>query len=181
MRVITVQHKDVYKGLRKDGISRATEEYVSENLVKPYRFMQTYFRWESTPIFLGVVGHNVNYGGAKFDENSIAMEFEIPDEYVKIQRYYDWSDFIYFTELPWEFNDTCNVEKFGSVNEWALTIMNIKHDIARAARFRDPLQASVEMLNIDWLVDTLENLDKFQQDYNDNGGVNVLESLSKYK
>lgn len=81
MKCITVQHKEVYNTLINKGMYKASDGNVSEILVKPYKFMQKQFNWKSTPIFLGPVGHYVNFGGARFNENSIALELDIPDKY----------------------------------------------------------------------------------------------------
>lgn len=100
MKVITIQHKSVLRALIKDEEFRANYKMVSENLVKPYQFMQKQFGWKSCPIFLAPVGHYAEFGGAKFDKDCIAIELNIPDELCKVQLYYDWSDFIYFPEFP---------------------------------------------------------------------------------
>ena len=177
MRVITIQHKNVYDMIQNKGAYRAKEDRVSEILVKPYQFMQQQFGWKSTPIFMSPVGYYVEMGGAKFNSESVAIELEIPDSLVKIQRYYDWSDFIYFTEQPWEFKDACNVDKFENVNDWGKTILNIKV----TSDCKDPIQCSVEELRKDWIVDITDRLNKLEDMHNDTGGKNKLKNLSFYK
>ena len=181
MRLTTVQHKEVYKILINTGEYRASEEFVSEILIKPYRFMQKQLGFNNTPIFSGIVGHYVDFGGARFEDDYIAIELEIPDEFIKIQRYYDWSDFIYFTELPWEFKEVCNVDKFETVEDWAVTIMDISGNISKADEHKDALQATVEYLKKDWVIGTLEDLSKLEEECNDNGGRAILKDLSHYR
>lgn len=176
MKCITVQHKSVLKQLYKDGIYKADLSRVSENLVKPYEFMMKHFGWKSCPIFLSPIGFNTNMGGAKFMDGYIAIELDIPDELCKVQRYYDWTDFIYFTECPGEFEDACNVDKFESVEDWAKTILDIGIDYNNM----DPLQVTVELLQYNWILSTTDNLDKLCDEQNDNGGDYKLQPLYKY-
>lgn len=181
MKGITVQHKRVYETLIKKGVYRAEEKYVSENLVKPYKFMMNKFGWTNIPIFLGPVGYNSEFSGARFESDYIAMEFDIPDEYVKIQRYYDWSDFIYFTEIPWEFEGVFDTKKFPTLESWANTIMDISEDLASAIEFKDPLQFTVPELRKEWLIDINSNLLKLDKKHNGTGGRAILQSLKRYK
>lgn len=181
MYCITIQHKEVYNHLMKLGNYKASMSNVSDILRKPYKFMMKEFNWESCPIFLAPVGHYVEFGGAKFDNDSIAIELEVPDEYIKIQRYYDWSDFVYFTDCPWEFENAFNVDKFPNIESWAKTILDIKDDIARADSLNDPLQATVIELKKEWIKDTTTNLSKLDDEHNGTGGMSLLERLEKYK
>lgn len=181
MRCITVQHKSVYEDyIKKNKKYRANYTNVSDILVKPYKFMQDYFNWKSTPIFLVPEGHYIEMGGAKFRDGSVAIELDIPDKYVKIQRYYDWSDFIYFTENSWEFEGASNVDKFKTVEDWAKTIMDIKDSIAKADEYKDPLQATIEFILPSWLICVSYNLDKLAEMHDQTGGRNKLNRLRDY-
>ena len=55
MRCVTIQDIKVHNNLLKDGIYKASYDFVSENLIKPYKFMQEQLGFESTPIFLSPV------------------------------------------------------------------------------------------------------------------------------
>lgn len=181
MRCITVQHKSVYEDcIKKNGEYRANYNNVSDILIKPYKFMQDHFNWKSAPIFLVPEGHYIEMGGAKFGDESVAIELDIPDKYVKIQRYYDWSDFIYFTENPLEFRDASNVNLFKTVEDWAKTIMDIKDSIAKADEYKDPLQATIEFISPTWLVCASYNVDKLAKMHDQTGGKNILKRLRNY-
>lgn len=184
MKVITVQHKNVLEQLLKNGEYRASEENISDIMVKPYRFMQKHFGWKSIPIFLSPVGHFVEMGGAKFDRDVVAIELDIPDELCKVQLYYDWSDFIYFTEQPWEFKDAFNVDRYDNVEDWTKTIMDrtnhSSYNISDADKHEDALQVTVEFLKKDWIICTLDELVKLEEDHNDSGGANKLKELIYY-
>lgn len=185
MKVITVQHKSVLDELIKTGEYRASEDNISDIMVKPYRFMQKQMGWKSTPIFLSPVGHFVEMGGAKFDRDVVAIELDIPDELCKVQLYYDWSDFIYFTETPGEFKDAFNVDKYSSVEDWAKTILDRanskEYNIKDADKHEDALQVTVEMLRKEWITDTLEELVKLDEAHNDSGGASKLKELRHYR
>lgn len=185
MKVITVQHKSVLETLNNTGEYRASEDNISDIMVKPYRFMQKHFGWKSIPIFLSPVGHFVEMGGAKFDRDVVAIELDIPDDLCKVQLYYDWSDFIYFTEQPWEFKDAFNVDQYDSVEDWAKTILDransTTYNIKDADAHEDALQVTVEMLRKEWITDTSEELVKLDEEHNDSGGTSKLKELKHYR
>ena len=176
MKCITVQHKDVLRQLYENGEYRADICRVSENLIKPYEFMMEYFGWKSCPIFASPVGFNTNMGGAKFFDGYVAIEIDVPIEYIKMQRYYDWTDFIYFTECPGDFEDACNVDRFNSVEDWAKTILNI--DINHNCI--DPMQVTLEFIHKDWITGSTPNLSKLDKEQNDSGGDYKLQPLLYY-
>lgn len=183
MRVITIQHKSVLEQMVKYGEYRASEEYVSENLLEPYRFMQKQFHWDSIPIFLSPVGRYVEMGGAKFNEDSVAIELEIPDYICKIQLYYSWSDFIYFMEMPWELEQAVNPAKYRSVEELGRAVIDISKtkELEKAIEQKCALQVTVDRLRRDWLVDALYNTEKLNNIHSDSGGRYMLNNLSYYK
>ena len=176
MICITVQNKEVYRELCENGIYKAKFSRVSDNLLKPYKFMSKQFGWQECPIFLSPVGFYVEMGGAKFNKDSIAIQLDIPDELVKMQRYYDWSDFIYFTEMPGEFKDACNVEKYETVEDWGKTILDIKVNKS----CKDPLQVTVKELRKEWVIGTIDYLDKICNNHSDTGGANIMKEISHY-
>lgn len=176
MRVITIQHREVLRQLIKNGVYIADYSRVSDNLIKPYKFMQESFGWVGAPVFLVPLGHYVELGGAKFNKDSVVIELDIPDRLCKVQLYYNWSDFIYFCEMPWEFNNAFNVEKFSSVEDWGKTVLDItnsEYNIYKADSNRDPLQVTVELLRKDWVSKVTTNI-KLLEKYNDSGGAHRL-------
>lgn len=178
MRCITLQHIEVYNTLLINGVYRASYDFVSENLIRPYKFMQRQLGFESTPIFLSPVSFYVEMGGAKTTGELMAMEFDVPSEYINIQRYYDWSDLIYFMEIPWEFEDAANVTRFDSVEDWGKTILNINKQITKECK--DPLQVTVPFLKREWLVYKTRDIDKLVDEHYDTGGRKRLNRLNTY-
>lgn len=104
MRAITVQHKDVLKQLLTSGSYKADMDNVKyDNLKNAYEFMMQAYGYRTCPIFLAPVGEKVEFYGASFDEDHVAIEFDIPEDRIRIQKYYDWTDFVYFLEYQDEF------------------------------------------------------------------------------
>ena len=172
MRVITIQHVNVYKELMNKGEYRVSSSVpISENLVKPYEFMMKHYRYKTRPIFYGMVGHRANFGGAKLD-NSVIMELEIPDIYCKVQDYYGWSDFIYFTEIPYEFSEFKGCKTVDDFGRYIL-------DMYKAGRYPDNIvyQVTTQFIRKGW-IKAVRKFDKdFTDEYYDNGGRNILKSI----
>lgn len=173
MRVITVQHKNVLKTLYKTGEYRVGNEApVSSNLIAPYKFMMKHYKYKNRPIFMCPVGHYANFGGADTNDSYI-VEMEIPDRYCKIQNYYDWSDFIYFTELPRDYDglyECKTVEQFGKY------ILDMYKN--GFTGHRDTVyQVTTQFLRKSWIVKAIPITDKFIDKYVDTGGIYLLKSI----
>lgn len=173
MRVITIQHKNVLKTLYQTGEYRVGAKVpVSNNLIKPYEFMMKHYNYKNRPIFMCPVGYCVNFGGADTNDTYI-VELEIPDRYCKIQDYYGWSDFIYFTEMPYAyepFHGCDTVEQFGKY------ILNMYKD-GFACNKDTVYQVTTQFLRKNWVLKVVPISDTFIDRYVDNGGINVLRSI----
>ena len=172
MRCITIQRKEVVEYLRKNKIYHVPmNSPLGENLIKPYKFMMKHYGYKYRPIFMCVVGHNCNFGGA-CTQGTYIIEMEIPDRYCKLQHYYNWSDFIYFTELPeeWEpWNRINTVRQFGY---WTLDLYKNKKP-----QNDDVIQVTTQFINRNWIKKIIPMNEQFDKMYVDNGGVNVLQSI----
>lgn len=173
MRVITIQHKNVLKTLYQTGEYRVDDKVpVSENLIKPYLFMMKHYNYKNRPIFMCPVGYCVNFGGADTNDAYI-IELEIPDRYCKIQDYYGWSDFIYFSEMPYAyepFNGCETVEQFGKY------VLNVYKD----GFDRNPnivYQVTTQFLRKSWIIKAVPINDSFIDKYVDRGGIYALKSI----
>lgn len=148
---------------------------VSDNLVKPYQTMMEKYGFHYCPIFLCGPGFKAEFYGAKFDENHIAFEFEIPDALVRIQDYYNWTDLIYFTENPEEFHDSYDENKFPTLDNFADFVLNTTPDEDRVHQF------TVEKLKYRWLRSICCDLSKLDELHNGSGGANKLKPLDFYR
>lgn len=171
MRCITIQNKEVYNILKQTGTYRASLKRVfSLNLKEPYQLMMKEYNWTSAPIFLVPEGYNAEFCGAKF-KNGIAIELDIPDELIKVQCYYNWSDLIYFLENPNDFEENIPME------EWIKEILNI--DINKITD--EAVQVTVEYLKKEWIIDTSEDIFKIKDMHDNSGGACILRPLEEYK
>ena len=173
MRVITIQSKEAIILLKKYGKYTVPHNApIPSNLIKPYKFMMKHYGYQNRPIFMCPVGYNCNFGGAN-TENSYIVELEIPDKYCKIQDYYCWSDFIYFTELPnefEEFNGIKTVEQFG---KYVLDMNKYGFNSGREACY----QVTTQFLRKNWVRKIIKMNETFNKLYIDTGGVNILKSV----
>lgn len=102
MELTTVQHINVIKVLKAEGIYRATFDNVAVNRIIPYKIMMMHYGWEYVPIFCSVPTAPLTRCDVTFNKRVI-LKLEIPDEDIgllKYQSYYDWSDLIYYVESP---------------------------------------------------------------------------------
>lgn len=173
MRVITVQSKEVLLQLNKTcKYTVPLNAPISQNLIKPYKFMMKHYGYSNRPIFMCPVEHHVEFGGAKTDCTFI-IELEIPDRFCKIQDYYGWSDFIYFTELPNEFqgfNGCKTVEQFG----------NYVLDMYKSGFSNNPnivYQVTTQFIRNNWVKKVIPISNDFIEMYSDVGGRNILKSI----
>lgn len=173
MRVITVQSKEVLIQLDKYGKFTVNNNApISEVFIKPYKFMMKHYGYKSRPIFMCPVGHRVNFEGAKIN-NTYIIELEIPDRFCKIQDYYGWSDFIYFTEAPGEyepFKGYNTVEQFG---KYVLDMYKNGFD-------KNPnivYQVTTQFIRKSWVKRIIPINDEFVSKYTDNPMREVLESI----
>lgn len=173
MRVITVQSREVLLQLNKNGkFTVSNNAPVSSNLVKPYKFMMKHYGYSNRPIFMCPVGHRVEFGGAKFNEAFI-IEMDIPDRFCKIQDYYGWSDFIYFTELPMEyeqFKGCKTVEQFG---KYVLDMYKNGFGDNKNTVY----QVTTQFIRMSWIKKVVAVDRNFIDTYSDIGGKNVLKSI----
>lgn len=174
MRCITIQNKEVLKRIAEEGEYKLEKIRTSNDwLIKPYELMKEVYGYKSYPIFLSPIGFKVEMMGADFDnQESIVLEFDIPEEYISVQKYYDWTDFVYFMNNQKEFCDNRyqNTTDFG---KHMLTANSIK-DMTK----KDVYQVTVEVLKKDWLIHTSDNITLFDEKYNGSGGNNILDGLN---
>jgi hypothetical protein len=134
--------------------------YCCENLIKPYKFMMKTYRYEHRPIFMCPVGHMVNFCGAN-PKDAYIIVMNVPDKSCKIQDFYCWTDFVYFTELPKDykpFNGINTVEQFG---RYILTQYKDGFGNNKDLVF----QVTTQHINANWIEQALPMNDKFYNTY----------------
>ena len=173
MKVMTIQSKEVLMILKKYGKYTVPHNApVSENLIKPYLFMMKHYGYSNRPIFLCPIGHHVNFGGAKTDDTYI-IELDIPDRFCKIQDYYGWSDFIYFSEMPYAYESFNGYE---TVEQFRKYVLNMYKD--KFAGNKDTVyQVTTQFLRKNWIIKAVPINDSFIDKYVDHGGIYALKSI----
>lgn len=87
MKCYTIQSKEVLNTLKKNGIYYTDKLPEENNLSVAYKFAKEVYGFNHIPIFLVPnTGIPITVFGCK-TENSIGLELDIPDKYIKIQDY----------------------------------------------------------------------------------------------
>lgn len=173
MRVITIQRIEVIEQLKKNGKYRVDDNApIGSNLIKPYKFMMKHYGYSTRPIFMCPIDTCANFGGA-CTEKAFVIEMEIPDRFCKVQDYYMWSDFIYFMELPneWEkFNGCETVEQYG---HYLLDINKNGFNCGKDAVY----QVTTQFIHKNWIKKIIPINEAFIDAYVNTGGINRLSSI----
>jgi hypothetical protein len=134
--------------------------------------MANIYGYSNCPIFLSPVGQFVEFCGAKFDDDHVAIELDIPEDKAKIQRYYDWSDFIYFLDEPDDFSSN----KHNSVMDFGKDVLLSCDSMGDDEAY----QIVVDELHKEWIIGTTDHLDRIDELHNGSGGENILRNLNFY-
>lgn len=173
MYCITVQNINVFYQLTRRGIYKASMNRVSPNLKEPYKFMKEFYGYKTCPIFLMPVGSKVELSGAHF-QSSVAIELDIPKEYIQTQDYYNWTDFIYFMEHKNEFAKTFDTNIFQTVEDYGRYVLEGNHK-------KNVKQVSVECIKKEWITNVLSVTSELRNKHENTGGANTLKRLEKYR
>lgn len=165
MLVISIQNKEVLNTLLS-GKTHIAKSTTIKNLSEPYEKMRTYYNWDNTPVFGCVIGKYAEFYGAN-SENAVVLKLNIPDNIIKLQPYYDWSDVIYFMEVPseWETGD------FDTFVRETLDGKRLETEDDLA------VQATFPYIDPKWLVDYKDACDTNIDHYNGSGGNYILEDM----
>lgn len=179
MKCITIQNKMVLDILQNKGYfvkPTLSSEYISD-IEKSYLFMKEVYHYENMPIFLAPIDYKVEFYGANFDENSIALELDIPDKYLKIQNYYDWSDFIYFIGEEDVFKNV--TDKYTDVFDYGKDILlSIKN--RKYMNLKDTFQLTTDILKKEWILSQTTDTSKIKEKHDGSGGQYILSELKEY-
>lgn len=169
MKVITIQHRQVLHMLQTEGCVKV--KHTGDNhILKAYEFMRREYNWETSPIFLAPIGYRVNLYGAHL-EDSVCLVLDIPDELIKLQKYYTWTDFIYFLRHPEELQESYDYKSVEELGKHAL--------FDEVNKITDCTQATVEYLSKDWLVGVIRDLSIINKFYGTGGNFVLKENFIK--
>lgn len=168
MKLVTVQNVEVVKQLRRGNTYYAELSRIEgeSNLSNAYQVMMGHYGYSHAPVFGCVVGRRAEFYGANLD-NSVLLELEIPDDVVRLQSYYDWSDVIYFLEFPYEWNGD-DFDKF---------VANTLNGFG-TADMKCTVQAVIPYILPEWLKEVYDLNVKFVDMHYGSGGCHVLQEGS---
>ena len=174
MRLITVQHRSIIEYLRQNKVYHVDDRLpVASNLVEPYKFMMKHYQYKHRPIFCCPVGFCCNFGGCNDREGSYIIEMEVPDKLCRIQDYYGWSDFIYFTELPNEFSEFKGLKTVKQFGVYVLDMYRDKNSLDRRLCY----QVTIPSIHRSWIKKIIPVNKNFSDMYVNTGGENILQSI----
>lgn len=174
MKLITIQNIAIMEVLEHTGKYVADFNRVHSNLVAPYHRMSDFYGWNTCPVFCGIIDEYAEFYGASF-ENSIAFQLEVPDELVKIQNYYDWTDLVFFMEIPNEFHNSYSPEFYPTIDSFAEAVLNNK-----SAGPNRALQATIPYIKAEWITSILADTTNLMKTHNGSGGSFILKELQDY-
>lgn len=169
MKLITVQHKNVLDQLLTGKKYTATKK-VLNYLQSTYDTLKKEYNYENNPVFACPIGRYSEFMGADI-EGTYLIELDVPDEFVKLQNYYEWSDLIYFSESPEDWDaDLLDLHTFiqETINGYKT---NSKEDI---------IQATLPYIDPTWVVSSHKITNKFIDKHIGSGGANILRELDYY-
>lgn len=162
MLIKSIQNKKVLETLQNNKTHIAENTKVT-NLIKPYETMRKYYGWKNTPVFGCLVGRYCEFYGAATDD-TVILTLNVPDEFVKLQVYYDWTDVIYYTEFT-------NEWECGSFDEFVANVLNgVGTDDERAI-----IQVTMPFIKPEWLVSYEPITNEFIDNHVGSGGSSILE------
>lgn len=171
MKCITIQNKIVLEKILNDGIYYKEFNINDDIKTKSYEFIKNTYNYLYYPIFLSIIGYRAELFGISFDKDMIAIELDIPDNEVKIQKYYDWTDFIYFNEYRNEFKGSI----FNSIEEFGNYVL-----LNSELNDEDTFQATIQYIKKEWLISFTCNISNIEYLHCGTGGRNVLRDLEFY-
>lgn len=162
MIVKTIQNRKVLETLLSNKIHFSKRDKI-DNLTEPYKKMSEYYNWGSNPIFCCEVGRYSNFYGANY-EDAVLLTLDVPDDIVKRQIYYDWSDVVYYTEFP-------NEWEYGTFDKFVAEVLNgVGTDDQHAI-----IQVTIPFIWPEFLVKYEDITAEFIDKYIGNGGSAILE------
>lgn len=177
IEIITIQQKFVFDTILSKGVYHAdTEKYVvseRSNLLEPYKYLMNSYGYKHFPIFACPIGCYCEFGGARTDGEAVMLQLSVPEDEIKVQKYYNWSDLIFFMENPGEWSN----EQYPLPSFYHDVLFSESlHSVGRSA-----CQITIEKIKREWLVDSKPLTDSFCNTHVFSGGSEVLKGINNYE
>ena len=164
MKVASIQNKAVLDTLLSGNIYKADINRVSKNLIEPYNHMQKLYGWSTCPIFAAPVGYRVEFFGCRVG-GGVLIYLDVPDEFIRFQPYYSWTDFIFYIENPDEEVPDASV---------------IEYNISKPVNY-EAIQVTMPFIKPEWISCYMKCIPKrFLETHDGSGGRNVLLNIDYY-
>ena len=169
MKLITIQHKNVLDQLLASNKYIATRR-VENFLQSAYNTLKKEYNYKNNPVFACPIGRYSEFMGADI-EGTYLIELDVPNEFVKLQNYYEWSDLIYFSESP---------------EDWDSDLLSLKNFIKETLAGNetesedDVIQVTLPYIDPAWVVSSHKITGKFIDKHIGSGGTNILKELDYY-
>ena len=156
MKLATIQHKKILKPLIKNRIHIADFNHIFDDIEKDYsslnaayQFMMNHYGYKDPPIFCCVVGKISDFRNTKNYKNIILFELDVPDEFVKLQSFYDWNNIVWYIENMTRYT---RHEPFDEYHRNVLNGLNLDE-------YGAVFQATIPYINPNW-IKHIYNVDK---------------------
>lgn len=176
--LLTIQQKPVLDILQSHKTYFNSGKYTKENHLIAFKELMTKYHYNAYPIFACVMGLYGNCFGIPDNCTDLyLLELQVPNNYIKYQNYYDWTDFIYFTEFPDEWNDVSPTITMEQFKHQVLFEYKTKPDIPDSKN-PCPIQAVIPYISPNWL----KKYTPLPKSYNKthNGNINRIMPLQYY-
>lgn len=175
IRLISIQHKSVLEKLLNDERYIADWTRVATNQIEPNQYMRNFYGWDYCPVFGCPVGTGYASFGFKTN-NAVVLELEVPEDIVKLQYFYDWTDVIYFMEFPDEFQEVFDTNIVPTIESFADRVLRFENQGSY-----NVFQATIPYIDPDWLVRYLNNKKDVQAYLNQVEEERIIISLDEFK
>lgn len=166
--LLTVQHENVLDILVNDKVYYSSEKYIADDRIAPYQELMKEYQYEYYPVFANVIGLHGNCYGIPRNRKMYLFELIVPKTYIRYQDYYDWSDFMYYTECPDEWDDTSPTISLDEFKHEAL----IKYKDVPDKNKTVPIQATIPYIRPEWLSAHAPLPDAYDRRHN--GRINLV-------
>lgn len=175
IEVVTIQQQFILDAILSNEVYYAdTEVYISQkkpNLLKPYRYLVKEYGYKHFPIFACPIGYCCDVSGAGVDKGAMLIQLSVPEDEIRVQKYYDWSDLIFYMENPNEWEKNYPLPAFFHNVLFAESLQSIGTSAC---------QITMEKIKREWLVDSKPLSQSFIDAHEWSWGNNILQNINQY-
>lgn len=161
--------------IKQNGPYRYDGSYTHDQRKKVYESYMNKMGYRSYPIFTVVKGLIGNIYGCNISKDSVLIQLKVPEDYCSCHSYYDWTDYMYFFENPYEWKETAKA---------GYTIDQFFDDSIKNQNLNqyidEVIQCTIPFIRPKWIEDFMTPINKFTE-YHINSPSAKVEDISFYK